>query len=349
MAGVGGIASTESRGWWFGRSEQLAPGLIVTGAIAAAAWWFGARVPLVGPAVFGLLAGLALGSINAPSAALQPGTDYTLKRLLRLAIVLFGASLSFAEIVNIGGGTLLVILAVVVLAISLTYVFGLWLRAPSRLVSLIGVGTAICGATAIITIGPIIEADEEETAFAVTTIFLFNMVAVIVYPLLGRLLALSSVAFGTWAGTAIHDTSSVLAAAYTFSDAAGKVGTVVKLTRTLMLVPLAFLFGVIHTYRLGRSDRGAATRVNFVKIFPWFILWFVLAAVLNTFGAFSASGVKFSAQVGKFLIVMVMVAVGLSANPRRMARMGLRPFFIGLFASLLIAAISIFLIRWVTD
>ncbi len=324
---------------------QLAPGLALIVLIAGIAWQLGSAVPLIGASVVGLLIGLVLGNTAGLPAALRPGTDYTLKRLLRLAIILFGANLSFAEVAKIGAGSFVVILATIGLAISLTYTFGVLLRAPSRLVSLIGVGTAICGATAVVAIGPIIEAKEDETAFAISTIFLFNMLAVMIYPLLGRLLGLSDLVFGTWAGTAIHDTSSVLAASYTFSDAAGKAATVVKLTRTLMLVPLAFCFGVARSYRVSRSGGSAAVRVDVVKIFPWFVVWFVAAALLNTLGLLSPRMVQVGALAGKFLIVMVMVAVGLGADLRRMRQIGLVPFFIGLFASVLIAVVGIFLIR----
>jgi len=133
---------------------------------------------------------------------------------VRAVVILFGATLSFSQVIAIGSGSFVVIFATILLALGLTYLFGRWLQAPSGLVSLIGVGTAICGATAILTVGPIIEAREEEIAFAVTTIFLFNMLAVVVYPLLGHLLAFSDTIYGVWAGTAIHDTSSVLAASF---------------------------------------------------------------------------------------------------------------------------------------
>jgi uncharacterized membrane protein YadS len=172
------------------------------------------------------------------------------------------------------------------------------------------------------------------------------MLAVIIYPLLGHLLALSDVVYGTWAGAAIHDTSSVLAASFGFSDLAGSVATVVKLTRTLMLVPLALLFGFAHSYRRSRAGSAGSVRVSLVKIFPWFVLWFVAAAVLNTLGLLTPSMVEISALVGKFLIVMVMVAVGLSADLKGMRQIGLRPLYLGLFASVLIAVVSMVLIRW---
>lgn len=321
-------------------------GLVFVFAIAAVSWGLGTVVPVVGAAVFALLFGLAAGTIVSTPAVLRPGIDVTLKRLLRLAIVLFGAGLSFADVVTLGGGSLLIILTTIILALVLTALFGRWLRAPPRLVNLIGVGTAICGATAIITVGPIIDATEDETAFAVTTIFLFNMLALLIYPALGHLLGTSDRVFGVWAGTAIHDTSSVLAASYTFSDAAGDAATVVKLTRTLMLVPLALLIGVLVTRRAARSTAGPSpSRVRMGQIFPWFILWFVAAALLNTFGLLPPPVIRAATVAGKFMIVMVMAAVGLGADLRRMARIGVRPFLIGLFASILIAASSLILIR----
>lgn len=331
-------------------AQALAPGLIVVGAVAIASWFLGGVIPLIGAPVLALVGGLVLRNAAGTPASLRPGADFTLKRLLRLAIILFGATLSFFQVIAIGSGSFAVIFSTIVLALGLTYLFGRWLQAPSGLVSLIGVGTAICGATAILTVGPIIESREEEIAFAVTTIFLFNMLAVVVYPLLGHLLAFSDTIYGVWAGTAIHDTSSVLAASFAFSEPAGKVATVVKLTRTLMLVPLALAFGIAHSIAQGRRGAAGAGRVNLVKIFPWFILWFVVAALLNTLGVFKtplgAPVAQWASPAGKFLVVMVMAAVGLSADLRRMREIGLRPFYIGLTSSVMIAVISILLIRF---
>lgn len=311
-------------------------GVIVLVLMAAAAWFLGGFVPLIGASVIALFAGAIVRNTVGTPPALVPGVEFTLSRLLRLAIVLFGTTLSFAEIVSLGGASFLVICVAVVLALGLTRLFGRWVQAPPGLVSLIGVGTAICGATAVLTVGPIIEAKKEEIAFAVTTIFLFNMAAVVVYPLLGHLLALPDTTFGMWAGAAIHDTSSVMAAALAYSESAGRAAMVVKLTRTLMLVPLALVFGII-----AHSDRS----VSVARIFPWFVLWFVLAAGLNTLGLFGPGMVRLAGLLAKFLVIMVMAAVGLSADLRRMREIGLRPFYVGLFASVLIAAVSLGLIR----
>jgi uncharacterized integral membrane protein (TIGR00698 family) len=321
-------------------------GLVIVAGLAAAAWYLGGLLPLIGAPVFALVAGLVIRNTTGGGPAWGPGIDFTLRRLLRLAIILFGATLSFAQIVRIGGGSVVVIAVTVALALGLTTLFGRWMGAPAGLVRLIGIGTAICGATAILAVGPIIESREEEIVFAVTTIFLFNMLAVLVYPLLGHLLALSDPVFGVWAGAAIHDTSSVLAAAFAFSEPAGQTATVVKLVRTLALVPLALIYGIAHSVarRAAAGGGSGGARVNLVKIFPWFILWFVLAALLNSLGLVGAAASRGAAVAGKFLVVMVMAAVGLSADLRRMRRIGLAPLYVGLAASVVIAVASFGLI-----
>ena len=340
-----GTAGPGFAGRVWARTATLLPGLAAVVVLAAAAEGLGRGVPSVGAPVLALCAGVAIRNTAGVPATLIPGIEYTLKRLLRVAIVLFGATLALGDVVRVGAGSLAVIVATILLALGLTALVGRWLRAPARLVSLIGVGTAICGATAIITVGPILEAEDDEIAFAVATIFLFNMLAVVVYPLLGHALTLTDRVYGMWAGTAIHDTSSVLAASYAYSDAAGQVATVVKLTRTLMLVPLALAVGIVHSVARTRAGAGGAVRVDLRRIFPWFILWFVAAAGIHTLGVLPDSLARGSALVGKFLIVMVMAAVGFGADLRAMRRIGLRPFYIGLAASVLIAVGSIALIR----
>jgi uncharacterized integral membrane protein (TIGR00698 family) len=326
--------------------RALLPGLAAAASLGVLGWVLGPFVPLAGGPLVALAAGALLRNTLGLPPSWRPGAEFTVKRLLRLAIVLFGTTLSLAEVLATGGGALVLIAATVVAALALTYLFGTWLRAPSRLVGLIGVGTAICGATAIITVGPILSSTADEIAFAVTTIILFNALAVAVYPVLGHLLALSDRLFGLWAGTAIHDTSSVLAAAYAYSDPAGQVATVVKLTRTLMLVPLALLVAFAVSYRKMGGGRGEGAGVRLGAIFPWFVLWFAAAATLHSLGVLPPPAVRALGVTGKFLVVMVMAAVGLSADAAAMRRLGTRPLLIGLFASVLIAALSLTLARW---
>jgi uncharacterized integral membrane protein (TIGR00698 family) len=310
-------------------------------AVATGAWVAGTAAPLIGAPVFALLTGLAIRNTLVAPAFLIAGAEFTLRRLLRLAIILFGTTLSFTQIAHIGGASIVVVGVTVVLALVLVSALGRWLGAPSGLASLIGIGTAICGVTAILTVGPIIRSREEEIAFAVTTIFLFNMAAVLVYPALGHLLAMSDSTFGVWVGAAVHDTSSVLAASFSFSEPAGRVATVVKLLRTLALVPLALGYGIAYSL----AHREDSARVSVVRIFPWFVVWLMLAALLNTLGVVGAEAGRWAALGGKFLVVMVMAAVGLSAGLGQMTRIGLLPLGIGMAASVMIAAISLSLIR----
>ena len=326
--------------------RTLIPGLSAVAVLGTFGWFLGPYVPLAGAPLVALAAGAVLRNAFRLPDSWRPGLEFTMKRLLRVAIVLFGATLSLAEILATGTGALVLIAVTVVAALGLTYLFGTWLRAPSRLVGLIGVGTAICGATAIITVGPLLQSSADEIAFAVATIFLFNALAVAVYPVLGHLLALPDRLFGLWAGTAIHDTSSVLAAAYAYSDSAGQVATVVKLTRTLMLVPLVLAIALAVSYREMGKGRGAAVRVRLGAIFPWFVLWFAGAALLHSLGILPPALVRALGVTGKFLVVAVMAAVGLGADAALMRRLGARPLLIGLFAAVLIAALSLTLARW---
>jgi uncharacterized integral membrane protein (TIGR00698 family) len=319
--------------------------------IGLGAWLAGPYVPLAGAPLAALAAGAVFRNLRGLPAAWRPGVEFTVKRVLRVAIVLVGATLSLGEVLATGGAAFVLIAVTVVAALVFTTSFGAWLRAPARLTGLIGVGTAICGATAIITIGPILQSSAEEITFAVTTIFLFNALAVAVYPVLGHLWGLSDRLFGLWAGTAIHDTSSVLAAAYAYSDPAGQVATIVKLTRTLLLVPLALAVAFAVTYRragggppgAGRTD-GAPVRV--AAIFPWFVLWFAGAALLHSVGVLPPVLVRALGLAGKFLVVVVMAAVGLGADAAAMRRLGMRPLVIGLAAAVMIAGLSLTLARW---
>lgn len=324
-------------------------GILLIAVLAGMAWYAGLLAPLIGAPVFALLAGFAIRNTLGVPAFAKPAAEFTLRRLLRVAIVLFGATLSFSQVLSIGAGSFAVIAVTIALGLGLVYAFGRWLGAPAGLVGLIGVGTAICGATAILTIGPIMRSREDEIAFAVTTIFLFNMLAVLVYPALGHLLAMPDAVYGVWVGAAVHDTSSVLAASLAFSEPAGRVATVVKLLRTLALVPLALAFGLAHslTRPAGAVAAGAGEggRINLARIFPWFVLWFAVAALLNTAGLISADAGRVASLVGKFLVVMVMAGVGLSADVRRMIQIGPQPLVIGLAASVMIAVVSLSLIR----
>jgi uncharacterized integral membrane protein (TIGR00698 family) len=206
------------------------------------------------------------------------------------------------------------------------------MKVHDKLQILIGVGTAICGGSAIAAVTPIIKPDDHDTAFAISTIFLFNIVAVLLFPFLGHMLHLSNLGFGLWAGTAINDTSSVVAAGYSFSREAGDYATIVKLTRATLIIPICLVLAVLVAMREKRAAKQAGVTGDFslARIFPWFILWFLVASALRTMGYVPAAILPLIHLAAEFMIIVALTAIGLSANLRKMASTGVRPILLGL-------------------
>lgn len=197
-------------------------------------------------------------------------------------------------------------------------------------------GTAICGGSAIAATAPVIKASDKEVAYSISTIFFFNIAAVFIFPFIGHLLKMGNTGFGMWAGTAINDTSSVVAAGYSYSNAAGNFATIVKLTRTLMIVPIT-LFLAIYASKKDNSQHS----FRFTKIFPWFVLGFVLASILNTTAIFPLKITSTLAQTGKFLIVVAMTSIGLNTNIKEFLSHGIKPILLGLACWFAVAVTSL--------
>ncbi|MCS6994879.1 MAG: putative sulfate exporter family transporter, partial [Anaerolineales bacterium] len=233
---------------------------------------------------------------------------------------------------------------------------------PPKLAALIGVGTAICGNTAIVATAPVLKADEEEMGFAVATITLFGLLAVLLYPLIGHALGLSERAFGLWAGTAVNDTSQVVAVSAIYSQLSLDVATVVKLTRNTLMAPLIFLFGWVSSRAPSRPMSDSAARFAWRKLMPGFVLGFLAMALLRTLGVAAgllpqsvshpgnlqaaASFLKGADEVSKFLILMALTGVGLNTNLASLRRLGLKPLLVGTSVAVLLAALSLALILY---
>jgi len=317
------------------RIMLLIPGLILCVVISLASLWLGARFPIIGAPVFAILIGIIVGSLLNLSPIVQPGLSFCSRNLLQISIIVLGGSLSLSQIWNTGLGSLWVM--VVSLSVSLlgAWFIGRMMGINSKLASLIGVGTGICGGSAIAAIAPIIKAEDDEIAFSISTIFLFNVVAVLAFPFIGHVISLNDRSFGLWAGTAINDTSSVVAAGYSYSHAAGDFAMVTKLTRTTMIIPISLAFALI----VGRkSNRG---NYSLKRIFPWFILGFAAMATLNTIGLFGTSLPAVAGITGRYLIVLALAGVGLSANLPKMLKTGPKPIVLGLLVWLLVASSSL--------
>ncbi|WP_426663003.1 YeiH family protein [Rhodanobacter aciditrophus] len=307
--------------------RSRAPGLLLAVAIALAAWWLGRRLPLIGGPVIGILLGIAVRNLFSPDARFTPGIVFGGKQVLQWSIIALGFGLSLTQVAKTGLESLSVTLVTLTVAFLSAWALGRWLGVHDKLKILIGVGTAICGGSAIAAVTPIIKPDEHDTAFAISTIFLFNVVAVLLFPLLGHLLHLSDLGFGLWAGTAINDTSSVVAAGYSYSSAAGDYATIVKLTRATLIIPICLILAFAVA---ARERKNGAADFSLRRIFPWFILWFLVASALRTAGLVPAAILPALHDAAEFLIIVALTAIGLSANLRRMIASGARPILLGL-------------------
>ena len=312
-----------------------------------------------------ILIGLYIGNAFPLNKEIRAGAKFALQRLLRLGIILLGLRLSLQDVATTGLTALVLVIICISAALTLALFAGRLFNVPPKLAALIGVGTAICGNTAIIATAPVIEANEEEMGFAVATITLFGLLAVLFYPLIGNLISLSDRAFGLWAGTAVNDTSQVVAVSAIYSELSLDVATVVKLTRNTLMAPLIILFGLVYNRAKERQSSGSATRATpfeWSKLIPGFVLGFLVMALIRTLGVAvgilpqsvsnpgdlqaAASFLKSVDDVSKFLILMALTGVGLNTNLTSLRRLGLKPLVVGTCVALLLAALSLVLILY---
>jgi uncharacterized integral membrane protein (TIGR00698 family) len=328
--------------------KENSAGIILSLLLALIASMLGNMLPIVGGPVFGIMLGLIINNtLGKPDITLK-GIMFTSKKILTYAIVVLGAGLSLTQVLKTGISSFSVTLFTLSAAFITAYGIGRLLGIPYKLKTLIGVGTAICGGSAIAAIAPIIEADDMDIAYSISTIFLFNIIAVLIFPPLGHLLGFSDKAFGLWAGTAINDTSSVVAAGYAFSNTAGAYATIVKLTRTTMIIPISIIFAIITAYKKKKeSQKDSKVNYSFKKIFPWFIIWFLIASLLNTLGVFKGNSITYINILGKFMIVMALSAIGLNTDFKKMIKNGIKPILLGLIVWISVAVVSI-LVQFVT-
>jgi uncharacterized integral membrane protein (TIGR00698 family) len=302
---------------------------------------------VVSAVAIAIILGILIRNLIGIPASCKPGTSFAVKRILRVGIALMGAQLSLGQVLKTGAASVLVVATCIVLAILVVRFVSMRMGMSDRLGTLLGVGTSICGVSAIVATAPVIEAREEETSLAVATITVFGLLAVLLYPLLGRLWGLSDTFFGTWAGTAVNDTSQVVATGLIFSQKAGEIATVVKLTRNLFMAPVIVALSWFYLSRR-RSEgeaQGGGKGIKLHQAVPLFVLGFVGMAVLNSLGVFSSAVRNGIQAVSQFLIVCALAGVGLETYVAAMKKIGLRPFYAGLCAAAFMAAVSFGLIR----
>ena len=307
-------------------------GVAICFAVAAVSVLLEDLIPggLLGASIIALFMGTIINSFFHP-AWIKPALKFTSKRILKAAIILLGASLSVSTILSVGKMTFFVMIFTFAMCFGGGYFIRKLFKLNWKLSNLISAGTGICGGSAIAAISPVIDADDKDIAFALSSTFLFDMVMIALYPLMGKALGMSDIAYGIWAGTSVNDTASVVASGYAFSEAAGDFATMVKLTRTIAIIPTVLVFAWIGV-RAKKKEMQAAgdgAKVNIVKIIPWFIGGFLLLAIINSIGWIPAevSGVMKSAS--KFLMVTALAAIGLNTSLLDFKKAGLAPMFYG--------------------
>lgn len=325
-------------------------GILTCFIIAIPCWILGQHFPIIGGPVFAILSGMIVTLFLKDKTNLQSGITFVSKKILRYAVILLGFGMNLSVIVQTGKQSLPIIIATISTSLILAWTLHKVMHIPDKISTLVGVGSSICGGSAIAATAPVIDADDEEVAQAISVIFFFNMLAALFFPMLGSALGFSTVngeSFGIFAGTAINDTSSVTAAASTWDSMYGlgsatlDKAVTVKLTRTLAIIPITLILAFIRTHK---AQTEGNQKVDFKKIFPFFILYFLLASVITTIAV--SLGVPASTfaplkTLSKFLIVLAMTAIGLNTNIVKLIKTGGKPIIMGFVCWIGITGVSL--------
>ncbi len=362
------------------KTRKVTPGIAVALCIAILSQFIEGLLPihLIGASVIALFIGMVFNSMF-DTTSLKDGLKFTSKKILKFAIILLGASLSIQTILTVGSLSLAVMFFTLLTCFGGGYFIGKALGLDWKLSNLISAGTGICGGSAIAAIAPVIDAEDREIAYAMSATFIFDMIMIIAFPFMGTFLGLNDMAYGLWAGTAVNDTSSVVAAGYAYSEAAGDFATMVKLTRTLSIIPVVLVFAYINVrlkqkkhasykqtlahlnmnvekYEVSQLDKLGADsctsiptdmqeeslgKVNFLSIFPWFIIGFVALSIINSFGIIPVGISTFAKEVSKLLMVTALAAIGLNTNFRDIRSSGFAPMLHGFIISALVVIVAL--------
>lgn len=334
-------------------------GILLCLAIAVPSWLIVMFVPaleVIGAPVIAIIAGMILSLIIKKKDAFTYGIAFTSKKILQYAVILLGFGLNLATIGKVGLTSLPIIISTIATSLIVAFAMYKLLKVPSKTATLIGVGSSICGGSAIAATAPVIDADDEEIAQSISVIFLFNVIAALIFPTLGGFLGMTDNGFALFAGTAVNDTSSVTAAASTWDSMHGTgsmvldSATIVKLTRTLAIIPITLVLAFVRMRKEKSGNTGSKTKVSLKKIFPMFILYFVLASVITTIATSVLTGQAldiannifgFLKQLSKFFIVMAMAAIGLNTNIVKLVKTGGKPILLGFTCWVAITGVSI--------
>lgn len=332
------------------KALKFLSGITLSVVIAAVAVFIENLLPihLIGGAVIAMFIGMIVNHFIGKNSFFASGIKFTSKKILKFAIILLGLSLNINTILHVGKMSLVVMIFTLATCFGGGYFIGKALGLNWKLSNLISAGTGICGGSAIAAIAPTIDADDSDVAYAMSATFLFDMAMIVLFPIMGRAIGMSAEAFGIWAGTAVNDTSSVVATGYAFSEAAGDFATMVKLTRTLSIIPTVLTFALIQmnlkkkeAIKSGENEKEIKTNFSFFKIFPWFILGFLAMSIVASTFTIPTEIVTTTKSVSKFLMVCALAAIGLNTSFKDMKKSGIKPMIHGFIISALVVIVAL--------
>lgn len=332
------------------------PGVLLCLVLSIPAYFLGIWLPVVGGSVFGILLGMVVTLFIKDKTFIQAGMSYTSKKILQYAVILLGFGMNILAVLEKGAQSLPIILVTIGTALITGFIVSKILKIKKNVGILVSVGSSICGGSAIAAAAPVINAQDDEIAQSISVIFLFNILAALLFPTLGDVLKLSNEGFGIFAGTAVNDTSSVTAAASawdgihnsnTLEDA-----TIVKLTRTLAIIPITLVLALLRILqeknRKNTGDNEVTGSYSLIKIFPWFVIWFLAASLITTFFNLPVSLINALKWLSKFFIIMAMTAIGLNTNIIKLVKTGGKPIVLGFICWILITASSLAMQHWLS-
>ncbi|NLB89379.1 MAG: YeiH family putative sulfate export transporter [Syntrophomonadaceae bacterium] len=317
------------------KSLKLIPGIMVTLILALLSYAL-ASLPIItyfnlSSLIIAILLGMLIGNLIKLPDLVKPGLTFSSKTILRLAIILLGFKLSFADVAQVGSKGLLIVL----LTTTATLIFTLWignkLQLSHSLTMLIGAGTSICGASAIAAVAPIVKANEEDTAFGIAIITIFGTISMLLFPVIYNISNLPELLYAVWAGSSIHEVAQVVAAGFAAGETTGQFATIVKLSRVLLIIPVTIILGLIE------NKRNKATGTNEL-IIPWFVFGFLITIIINSLNLVPASIVDNLITLDGFLLTIAMAGIGLATNFQNMRKVGTKAFYAGLATSLFIVS-----------
>jgi uncharacterized integral membrane protein (TIGR00698 family) len=320
---------------------KLLPGVILAAVLAWLARWLHDVPALsrISALMLAIILGMAIRNTTGVPAAMQEGIRFSMRRLLRLAIVLLGFQISMSQIWQVGGAGFLIVVTTLVCTFLFTLWLGRRLGIDPKVTELIAAGTSICGASAVVATNTVTEGSDEDVAYAIAIITALGTASILLYPLASVAIGMPPASYGLWTGASIHEIAQVIAAAFQGGSVSAQYGAISKLSRVVLLAPVVFTLGYLAARR--RTAEGNRAKIAT----PWFLFGFLTMIGVNSLGLLNKTWTANLVTANQFLLAVALAAMGLETSVSKLRAAGLRPFLLGSGAWAFISVLSLALIR----